>query len=180
MSKTYATAVVLVPPQDVWPQIQAIRQQYDRHFARWMPHITLLYPFRPREDWPSLLKQIEEACQRTSPFRVRLATFRTFRHRKNYTVWLVPDPREALARLQTELWRTVPDCDDTRRYRNGFTPHLGVAQVRGCEQVDSVVAMLQKEWTPIQFKVSEIQLIWRNDPPDDVFRTGHRVRLGPV
>ena len=55
MSRTYSTAVVLVPPQDVWPEIQAIRQQYDRHFDRWMPHITLLYPFRSREDWPSLL-----------------------------------------------------------------------------------------------------------------------------
>jgi 2'-5' RNA ligase len=178
MPKTYRTAVVLVPPQDVWPEIQAIRQQYDRHFDRWMPHITLLYPFRLRNDWPSLLGQFEEVCQRTDSFRVDLATFRTFQHQNNYTMWLAPEPRKELVRLQTALWQVVPDCDDTRRYRDGFTPHLSVGQVHGRDRVDPTVTALQDEWSPIQFKASEIQLIWRNDPPDDVFRIGHRFRLG--
>lgn len=178
MPKTYRTAVVLAPPQDVWPEIQAIRQQYDRHFDRWMPHITLLYPFRPRNDWPSILEQLEEACQRVDSFHIGLATFRTFRHRNSYTMWLAPEPRKEIARLQTALWQVVPDCDDTRRYRDGFTPHLSVGQVHGRDQVDSIVTVLQDEWSPIQFKTSEIQLIWRNDPPDDVFRLGHRLRLG--
>jgi 2'-5' RNA ligase len=178
VSKTYSTAVVLIPPQDVWPAIQTIRQQYDRHLRRWMPHITLLYPFRPREDWPSILEQLEGVCQRTAPIRVRLATFRTFRHRNNYPMWLAPEPREALVNLQSALWRTVPDCDDAHRHRNGFTPHLSVGQAQGREQVNQLVTRLQEEWTPIQFVASEIELIWRNDPPDDVFRVGHRLKLG--
>jgi len=43
--KTYTTAVVLIPPEDVWEPIQKLRRVYDRHFDRWMPHLTLLYPF---------------------------------------------------------------------------------------------------------------------------------------
>jgi 2'-5' RNA ligase superfamily len=53
--KTHQTAVVLIPPEAVWPPIQALRQQYDRHVRRWMPHITLLYPFRPREEFERIV-----------------------------------------------------------------------------------------------------------------------------
>ena len=31
---------------------------------------------------------------------------------------------------------------------------------------------------PLKFTVSDICLIWRNDPPDDVFRIGRRIQLG--
>jgi poly(A) polymerase len=33
--------VVIIPPQDVWPPIQRIRQQHDRKIRGWMPHITI-------------------------------------------------------------------------------------------------------------------------------------------
>ena len=49
--KTHKTAVVIIPPEDVWDPIQKIREKYDRQFRRWMPHITLIYPFRPFEEF---------------------------------------------------------------------------------------------------------------------------------
>src|SRR5262249_27220192 len=52
---THTTAVVVIPPADAWPPIQALRERYDRQFRRWMPHITLLYPFRPRAAWPAII-----------------------------------------------------------------------------------------------------------------------------
>jgi len=33
--KTYTTAVVLIPPLELWPPIQAIRRAHDRHNVRW-------------------------------------------------------------------------------------------------------------------------------------------------
>ncbi|MGA1195514.1 MAG: 2'-5' RNA ligase family protein, partial [Candidatus Latescibacterota bacterium] len=48
MEKVHQSAVVLSPPQSEWDQIQAIRKKYDRNVRRWMPHITLLYPFYPK------------------------------------------------------------------------------------------------------------------------------------
>lgn len=42
---THQTAVVVIPPEDVWPSIQAIRREHDRKIRRWMPHITLIEPF---------------------------------------------------------------------------------------------------------------------------------------
>jgi hypothetical protein len=47
--KTHHTAVVAIPPPEVWSPIQAIRRQHDRNVQRWMPHITLIYPFMPRK-----------------------------------------------------------------------------------------------------------------------------------
>jgi hypothetical protein len=47
--KTPNTAVVLIPPQELWEPIQAIRRVHDLHVERWMPHVTLLFPFAPAE-----------------------------------------------------------------------------------------------------------------------------------
>ena len=47
--KTPHTAVVLIPPESLWESIQAIRRVYDLHIFRWMPHVTLLFPFIPAE-----------------------------------------------------------------------------------------------------------------------------------
>ena len=169
--KTHKTAVVLIPPREVWAPIQAIRQVHDAHFRRWMPHITLLYPFRPWEEFAELAVRFREALRTVTPFEVVLANFRYFPHRGNrFTLWLEPQPREPLVKLQTALWQVVPDCDDTRRFRNGFTPHLSVGQVRGKRQREKLLEALQRDWQPLRFIVREVALIWRNDPPDDVFR----------
>jgi 2'-5' RNA ligase len=143
-----------------------------------MPHITLVYPFRPRWEFGALADRFEQHCSRIMPFEVELAALRWFRHRSSYTIWLAPEPKEALVRLQTALSRVVPDCDEVRRHVGGFTPHLSVGQVRGQRALSDLVADLQASWTPIRFHMSEISLIWRSDPPDDVFRVGRSVRLG--
>lgn len=177
MAKTVQTALVLVPPREVWPPIQAIRAEYDRNVRRWMPHITLLYPFRPRTEWDAVLGPLSEACAQVEPFAITLATLDCFRHGKNATLWLAPEPEARLIALQTALWRAVPDCDDTRRYSGGFKPHLSVGQTAGA-CADSLLAALQEGWEPVTFVAAEVQLIWREDTPDGVFRIGERLALG--
>jgi len=178
VTKTYHTAVVVVPPDAVWEPIQQIRRQYDRHYRRWMPHITLLYPFRPRNMWPDVLDALHQACQRVQPFEVELSRIAFFGHRSSCTLWLAPSPAKALVDLQTALWQAVPDCDDTRRHREGFAPHLSVGQQSGKRPVDTLSDTLQARWSPVRFSVHEVHLIWRNDPPDDVFRIGETLPLG--
>jgi 2'-5' RNA ligase len=177
--KTVQTALVFVPPSEVWPPIQAIRAEYDRNVHRWMPHITLLYPFRPRMEWDAVLGPLSEACAQVEPFTVTLGTFGHFRHGKSATLWLAPEPKTRLVALQTALWRAVPDYDDTRKYSGGFTPHLSVGQVPA-GRADALLAALQEDWEPVTFTAAEVQLIWRGDPPDDVFRVGERLGLGGI
>src|SRR5262245_33290170 len=92
---THLTAVAAVPPEAVWGPIQDIRRQYDRQFRRWMPHVNLLYPFRPRPDFPPGAEGLTATCRGVGPFEVTLAEFRFFRHGSGRcTLWLAPEPAE--------------------------------------------------------------------------------------
>ena len=177
--KTHTTAVVLIPATEVWEPIQAIRERHDRHFMRWMPHITLLYPFRPRTEFEGLADRFAVVCRDIEPFRLELGEVRFFRHRReSFTLWLAPAPKAPLVRLQAALGGVVPDCDDVTQHREGFTPHLSLGQVQGEVERLQLQHALQAIWQPQAFIASEISLIWRGTPPDDVFRVGQTVRLG--
>lgn len=181
-AKTHQTAVVLIPPEDVWGPIQAIRREHDRQFRRWMPHVTLLYPFRPREQFDEVDSALHQAARQIEPFEVRLAEFRHFGHgRGSYTLWLAPEPQAAMVQLQTVLQPAVPDCDDVSSHSNGFTPHLSVGQVRGADTLAKLENDLQAAWTAqggLPFVAREVSLIWRGAPPDDVFRVDRNIPLG--
>jgi 2'-5' RNA ligase len=176
--KTHKTAVVLIPSEAAWPPIQAIRRRHDRGFQRWMPHVTLLYPFRPRREFEVAAAHLARACQSIPAFELTLAAFDFFEQRReSYTLWLAPEPKEALIELQAALWEVFPDCDEVRRFESGFTPHLSVGQVRGRQAMEDLVSARERTWAPVRFRVSGVSLIWRADPPDDVFRVGHTIRL---
>ena len=177
--KTHTTAIVLIPPNELWPSIQAIRKKHDRQVRRWMPHVTLIYPFRPREEFDALAAAFSEVCRSIRPFEVELAQFSSFHHgRESYTLWLRPEPQEPLVGLQQALHGVVPDCDDVTRHRNGFTPHLSVGQVRGKVAMMELLHSLQAGWRRLSFEASEVSLIWRGEPPDDVFCVDRTVELG--
>jgi len=178
-SKTYNSAIVLIPPEDCWDPIQAIRREHDRHVRRWMPHINLLYPFRPRVQFDAIEDELRRACSGIEPFEVSLAEFRHFHHgRQHYTLWLAPEPFAAIVRLQAALESVFLDCNDVSGHRQSFTPHLSVGQTRGQQAMTSLKAGLQTSWEELSFQVYQISLIWRHDPPDDVFRIDRRIALG--
>ena len=178
-TKTHTTAVVIIPPEPLWGPIQAIRREHDRQVRRWMPHVTLLYPFLPLAEFVVVAPRLAQGCARIEPFELHLARFRLFEHgRGRFTMWLEPEPAQALVRLQDALWRVVPDCDDVRRLAGGFTPHLSVGQAAGRPAVEALLAELQRGWRPLSFAVREVSLIVRFDPPDDVFRVDSALPLG--
>lgn len=139
----------------------------------------MLYPFRPKEEFTALAESFREMCRSIEPFEIEFHRFRYFHHgRGQYTLWLAPEPAEAVIALQTALWQVAPDCDDTRRFPNGFTPHLSVGQVQGKAQMEKLREQLQARWQPLSFTAKETSVIWRNRPPDDIFRVGQTVPLG--
>jgi RNA 2',3'-cyclic 3'-phosphodiesterase len=175
---THESAVVLIPPAEVWDPIQAIRRVHDRQVHRWMPHVTLLYPFLPRAALPEAIPDAARALAGVAPFDVVLARFDVFRHRGGTsTVWLAPEPGEALAGIQAALVRGFPACDATGRFAGGFTPHLSVGQARGEEALAAFRRELE-EWRPLAFTARSVSVIVREPPPRDVFRTFAEVPLG--
>jgi RNA 2',3'-cyclic 3'-phosphodiesterase len=145
-----------------------------------MPHVTLIYPFIPHHDFgQETLGGLTQACLGVEPFEVTLARFKDFRHGKeNHTIWLAPEPGDELDLLQGQLAEAFPEYDDVRSFPAGFTPHLSVGQIKGDDVCAQFLQSLQVSWSPITFVADRISLIWRNEPPDDVFRVYKETMLG--
>jgi poly(A) polymerase len=176
--KSHKSAVVVIPHEEIWGPIQELRRVWDRQLRRWMPHITFLYPFRFAEELPSSESRAREVCASFTPFSVRLERFRSFSHsRGNHTIWLEPHPSEPFVKLQDALWRAFPECDDVRKFEDGYTPHLSIGQYKG-EEIAPVLEELGASWAALEFTVDSICIICRGEPPDDIFRVASSIPLG--
>ena len=170
-NKTHNTAIVAIPPADAWRPIQAIRQKHDSKAGRWMPHITLIYPFGPESDFSRAAEELAPVCKAIPPFDVELATFSTFNRGTGYhTIWLTPEPERPLGDLHAEVWAAVSWQDDFEPRIERFEPHLSVARARGTMNTVKLLDELQADWTPIRFPVQAVHLISRGSRPDDAFR----------
>jgi len=175
--KTHHTAVVAMPPPEVWEPIQAIRRQHDRNVHRWMPHITLLYPFMPRQQCDEALPRLLEVGRQSAAFPVTLTTFRAFTHAfGKATIWLTPEPRQALVTLQAALQIAFPAYDEQSRFPTGFTPHLSVGQASSPRSRQHLLETLRASWQPVQFTLTAVMLIWRE--ADGPFEVAHAIPLG--
>jgi 2'-5' RNA ligase len=128
-----------------------------------MPHLNLLYPFRPRAEFPGVTPALRSACAAVQPFRVSLGEFRSFRHASGRcTLWLAPQPIDELLRLQAALQAAFPDCDDLSRFPAGFTPHLSVGQFATVADCERRRAGWQQTWRPLEFPVTEVAVLARD------------------
>ncbi len=175
---THQSAVVLIPPPEVWGPVQAIRCVHDSQFRRWMPHITILYPFLPPAELPGAIAPAEKTLQDVEPFRVILSRFSFFRHeRGTYINWLAPEPRGPLVAVYNSLVRLFPECDTTARFPGGFTPHLTVGQSSGEEQLCAFEREMEP-WMPLTFTAQRLTIVVCESPPDDVFRPFAELPIG--
>jgi 2'-5' RNA ligase len=176
---TYTTAIVIIPPDHCWEPIQTIRREHDEKVPRWMPHITMIYPFWPRNRFEEAAEKLLEVCGQIEPFELILSRFDTFHHgRSKYTMWLDPEPGDKLKKLHELLMRALEIPWGTGPFRLPFRPHLSVGQIRGHAERNQLLAELSAKWVPLRFRVEELALIWREEPPDDVFRVASTVKLG--
>eukprot|EP01126_Amoeba_proteus_P004644 TRINITY_DN1153_c0_g1_i17.p1 TRINITY_DN1153_c0_g1~~TRINITY_DN1153_c0_g1_i17.p1 ORF type:complete len:162 (-),score=17.07 TRINITY_DN1153_c0_g1_i17:282-767(-) len=127
--KVYTTAVVLSPPSSTWGPIQALRKQYDKAFERWMPHINLIFPFVPPEEFTRASQVLSTALMNVTPFQITWDRFQSFDHGNKSVIWLHPSATETVRNIEYSIVRAIPLCDDqTTKSENGFTPHLTVGQ----------------------------------------------------
>jgi len=162
MNKVYTSAVVIIPPKEIWVPIQKIRKLYDRQIDRWMPHITLIYPFKPINEFPTLKRKFSDICSKFSSFEISLKTFKYFNHeQQRYTLWLEPNPANLIVDLQTEILKIIPECDDVNNFKKGFIPHLSVGQIKGKNNLLKTITHLQEEWQELKFKINEFFFIFR-------------------
>jgi poly(A) polymerase len=174
----HRSALVLIPPEELWPPIQRLRTAHDRHASRWMPHVTLLYGFVPEELFEEAAALVSEVLAAFEPFTVRLEELGLFRHRGSCTLWARPETRPAsrLQELQRALQEAFPRCEEQSRHSEaGFTPHLSLGQVDAGSAAETLAAW-QRDWRPLEFEVRAVQLISRRG--EEPFEVRWSVPLG--
>ena len=186
LAKTHSSTIALVPPDEAWETVQALRYTLeDKGVYRWPPHVNLLYPFVVESHIPLALPKVRAALSNMEPFQVRLAEFGLFAHRRKCTLWLRPDTSPdtlALDRLQQALQDAVPECHEQRSNFGGrFSPHMTVTHldndkrsVRECEQLRDD---LQASWQPVTFMCTEVHVMTRQGPKGQ-FRRRAKIFLG--
>ncbi|MFX1501737.1 MAG: 2'-5' RNA ligase family protein [Promethearchaeota archaeon] len=178
MNKVYTSAVVIIPPQEKWDSIQEIRKNYDRNIHRWMPHITLIYPFRPENEYLELEKKFSEKCKSIKQFEIALKELSYFTHRKDlFTIWLDPIPNDSIISLQAKILDITPDCNDVSKFKNGYRPHLSLGQIKGKVKLEKIINNLQEEWNEISFLVDKIHFISREQEKLSKFEINKSISL---
>ncbi len=156
----YESILVIMPPDDLFPPIQAIRQQYDAGFERIVPHITLLYGFLPERYFEDVVDLIAPILAKLEPFTVTLTDFEVFTHHKSSTAYLRPvaTPEGALHQLQATLNRLFPQCyEQSSKTSAGFNPHLSVGQFANPQEAQAKLP----QWHPQKFTVNSVALLSR-------------------
>ncbi|TFF97211.1 MAG: 2'-5' RNA ligase family protein [Promethearchaeota archaeon] len=170
MSKTVTSACVIIPPKRIWPPIQEIRRKYDKKIDRWMPHINLLYPFRPKEEYEKIERDFKQTLKTFEPFEIWLKSFKFFRHKfQTYTIWLNPVPEKPIIQLQRALLRNTPECNNINQFKGGFNPHLSVGQFT-TYKIHQKLEKLQTDWEGLRFMVNNIYFISRKNTEDSAFQ----------
>lgn len=178
LEPTHHCAVVLLPHRDLWPAIEAVRQEHDRHHDRWMPHITLLYPFVPHQHLPAAVARLDQVAATVEPFALAFDDVGHFTHGHSRTGFLAPTstPTSALIDLQQALVAAFPRCHPTPD-GGQFVPHLTLGQLsRGDDFRRQLNDWRDRACSGAAHNVGEIVVIGRD--ADRPFRLLKRIALG--
>ena len=173
---TTQTALCIIPPENVWMQIQAIRSKYDKAYPRWMPHINLIYPFVTEENFAKAKERLEIVLKREKPFQIRFdaLSFHYFKQGGDEcTYHLQPSAAPEIVRLQNLIQNQLADIPKKKR---AFQAHLTLGQTTALE-IDQVLADMRVQWQTVEFPIDRIYMISRENHPDNLFVIKNEVLL---
>ena len=185
------SALCIIPPQSIWPQIQKIRKKHDPAYIRWMPHLNIFFPFIDEKHFDQIANYIYNEIiikNKIKSFMINLEKFDIFEKVKDKfnnkgkksknkgkesmeTMFLKPD-NFGISRLKDLFEKLKPDwkvCAD--KHDNGqYNPHLTCGKFK----LNEIKKNVEKynnfyENNKISFQCKEIYLISRKgDNPFEI------------
>ena len=155
-----------------------------------MPHINLLYPFLPEDQFEKAVPILQEALKKTNikPFKLNLSKFCYFDHGKSCTIWLQPDIEGGVSEEEAkkngvasnnyihQIQKALEDCYPHLAEQRPFQPHFSVAQCNGKANAEKLIKEFSENWQTVTFTVDGVYLISRRDF-DDPFHVRHHLKL---
>jgi poly(A) polymerase len=176
---TVTTALAVLLPLAHAAPIQAIRAQHDPSFVRWPPHINLIYPFVPVEDFDAAHALITAALADQAPFSITLAGLDQFEHRASRSIWIKPASAGHLEALRAALIALFPQCDEREARGDApFSPHLTIAKLSAEQPWRNLIQQWQAELEPIRFQLPRLVMLARSE--DQPFQAVRAIPLGPA
>ncbi len=171
---TNKTAAVIIPSGEVWNDIQPLRRKYlsEITFRRWMPHITLFFPFFHKDHLQYVAEHLGTRISSHKKFHITLNKFQYFeKSEHDYVLWLAPEPSDEIITLFNSLKLALSEIAPEYRFRANFVPHLTVGRISDRDTLNNILRELNNYWHSVSFRLQGISFIWSNDPADDIFHT---------
>jgi 2'-5' RNA ligase len=126
------TALALVVPSHLQPEINTLRKIHDKAYRKWEPHINVLYPFVEASLLSSAVSVLRAylSAHQISPFKVKIEEVGTFEHRRNATVFLKAgeESEEKICDLRKQLVDALGRDEGEGTHDGVFRPHLTIGQ----------------------------------------------------
>lgn len=174
-TSTHKTALCLIPPENLWEQIQSIRSVHDKAYPRWMPHINLIYPFVPESEFTSMKSRLESIINSKSSFEIEFdqTSFEYFKKGNECTFHLRPIQTKDVVELQQAIENLLPNFFKNKR---PFEAHLTLGQTT-TSRISDILIEMKSKWKTIKFSIDRICMISREDDPNDLFSIRNQILL---
>ncbi len=147
------TALVIYPPANISAEIDRWRRVYDPNHKIIPPHITLAFPFMPRNLWPENLPKIVDCWKPFNRFGVTLAELKSFAGEESI-LWLKPQDDGSLMRIRSAFEKCFPDYFVASEF--AFVPHLTIGFFNSEEALLQAQKLIAQQLRALSFMVDEV------------------------
>ncbi|KAK1998975.1 endonuclease/Exonuclease/phosphatase [Colletotrichum falcatum] len=167
---THDTALCLIPPKGQWLSVDRLRFDNDKAYAKWPPHVNLVYPFIKSTD-PTALRLacdtiVDCLINRTplgeaATLPIRLDSPGYFQHKNSSTLFLCDKDvgrASQVASLRADILAAIG------RSRSGlYNMHMTVAQCEDTTHSSKLEFLLEKlrRLPPVSWEASQLAVLVR-------------------
>ncbi|KAK2730709.1 DUF455 domain-containing protein [Colletotrichum kahawae] len=148
---SHVTALCIIPPEEHWTAINRLRFDNDKAYAKWPPHVNLIYPF-VRSTESSVLQQACDAIVSCLKGRaasgepallpIRLDSPGFFSHKNGSTLFLRDEDEGNVSRLNSLRGTILAAIDQSRS--EPYNMHLTIAQCEDTAPSSKLEFLLDK------------------------------------